>query len=68
MNANVQLGQFFGKKARFNLPFFYAYSLGVVNPEYDPFNPDVKLAGYDRDTRKERQRLGQDYNERRSYT
>ncbi len=67
MNANVQLGQFFGKKARFNLPFFYAYSLGVVNPEYDPFNPDVKLAGYDRDTRKERQRLGQDYNERRSY-
>lgn len=67
MNANVQLGQFFGKKARFNLPFFYAYSLGVVNPEYDPFNPDIKLASYDRDTRKERQRLGQDYNERRSY-
>ncbi len=67
MNANVQLGQFFGKKARFNLPFFYAYSLGIVNPEYDPFNPDIKLSDYERETRKERARLGQDFNERRSY-
>lgn len=67
MNANVQLGQFFGKKARVNLPLFYAYSLGLVNPEYDPFNPDIKLADYEGETRKERARLGQDFNERRSY-
>lgn len=67
MNANVQLGQFFGKRARVNLPFFYAYSLGLVNPEYDPFNPDIKLSEYDAETRRKRARLGQDFSERRSY-
>lgn len=67
MNANVQLGQFFGKKARVNLPFFYGYSLGVVNPEYDPFNPDIKLSEYDMATRKERASKGQDFDRRISY-
>lgn len=67
MNASVQLGQFFGKKARVMMPFFYSYSVGVINPEYDPFNPDVRLADYDSETRKERARLGQDYTERRAY-
>lgn len=66
MNANVQLGQFFGKKARVTLPFFYGYSLGIVNPEYDPFNPDIKLSEYDSQIRRERAKLGQDFNERRS--
>lgn len=67
MNSNVQLGQFFGKRAGVSLPFFYAYSLGVINPEYDPFNPDVKLRDYDLATRKEKAKAGQDFNERRSY-
>lgn len=68
MNANVQLGQFFGKKARVSLPFFYGYSLGIINPEYDPFNPDIKLKDYaDATTRREKARAGQDFTERRSY-
>lgn len=67
MNANVQLGQFFGKRAAVSLPFFYAYSLGLINPEYDPFNPDVRLSDYDLATRRERAKLGQDFNERKSY-
>lgn len=68
MNANVQLGQFFGKKARVMLPFFYSYSVGVINPEYDPFNPDIRLNDYtDANLRKERARLGQDYTERKAY-
>ncbi|NDB35512.1 MAG: cell surface protein SprA [Flavobacteriia bacterium] len=67
MNTTVQLGQFFGKQAKVSLPFFYGYSWNVINPEYDPFNPDVKLADYDLATRKERARLGQDFNERRSF-
>lgn len=66
-NTNVQLGQFFGKRTRLSLPFFYGYSVGVINPEYDPFNPDIRLADYDPATRKERARAGQDYTERRSY-
>lgn len=68
MNLNVQLGQFFGKKTGVSLPFFYSYSLGVINPEYDPFNPDIRLNDYDDlATRKERAKLGQDFTERRSY-
>jgi cell surface protein SprA len=68
MNANVQLGQFFGKRAKVSLPFFYGYSLGIINPEYDPFNPDIKLKDYeDAATRRERAKLGQDFTERKSY-
>ncbi|MDX2359255.1 MAG: cell surface protein SprA [Crocinitomicaceae bacterium] len=67
MTANVQLGQFFGKKAGVSLPFFYGYSLGIVNPEYDPFNPDIKLKSYDAATRRERSKMGQDFVERKSY-
>ena len=67
LNTTVQVGQFFGKKARLSLPFFYGYSLGIINPEYDPFNPDVKLRDYDLATRREKSKLGQDFTERRSY-
>ncbi|MFK7785993.1 MAG: cell surface protein SprA [Crocinitomicaceae bacterium] len=68
MNASVQLGQFFGKKARVQLPFFYSYSVGVINPEFDPFNPDIRLADYDdAELRRRNAKLGQDYTERRAY-
>jgi len=67
MNANVQLGQFFGRQAGISLPFFYGYSLGLINPEYDPFNPDVRLGDYDLATRRERASKGQDFTERKSY-
>ncbi len=68
MNANVQLGQFFGKRAQVSLPFFYGYSLGIINPEYDPYNPDIKLKDYDDiQTRKEKAKEGQDFTERKSY-
>lgn len=67
-NTNMQLGQFFGKKSRLSLPFFYGYTVGIINPEYDPFNPDVRLKDYDDlAERRERSKLGQDYNERKSY-
>lgn len=67
INTNIQLGQFFGKRARVSLPFFYGYSRGVINPEYDPFNPDVRLKDYDLAERKAKSRLGQDFTERKSY-
>ena len=67
MNTNVQLGQFFGRKAGVSLPFFYGYSVGIINPEYDPFNPDVRLSDYDLQERRERAKRGQDFTERKSY-
>ncbi len=66
-NTNVALGQFFGRKAQIQLPFFYSYSLGVINPEYDPYNPDIKLKDYDMAERKSRARDGQDFTERKAY-
>ena len=65
--STVQLGQFFGRKAKLALPFFYSYSVGVINPEYDPFNPDIKLSAYDRESRQQVARIAQDFTERRSY-
>lgn len=67
MNATMQLGQFFGKRAGFSLPFFYGYSVGVINPEFDPYNPDIRLSDYDPATRRERAKQGQDFTERKSY-
>lgn len=67
MNSTMQLGQFFGKRAGVSLPFFYGYSLGIINPEFDPYSPDVRLADYDAATRKEKARAGQDFTERKSF-
>jgi len=67
MNSTMQLGQFFGKRAGVSLPFFYGYSLGIINPEFDPYSPDVRLADYDATTRKEKARAGQDFTERKSF-
>lgn len=67
MTTSIQLGQFFGKRARVSLPFFYGHSLSVINPEYDPFNPDIKLSDYGLAERKEKAQLGQDLTERISY-
>ncbi len=66
-NSNWQLGQFFGKKFGLSLPFFLGYSVGIVNPEFDPYNPDIKLADYDFSERKRRAKEGQEFNERLSY-
>ena len=66
-NTTMQLGQFLGNKAKISLPFFYGYNLGIINPEYDPFNPDIKLSDYSLAQRLEKGKAGQDFTERRSY-
>lgn len=65
--STTQLGQFLGSKTRLSLPFFYGYSLGIINPEYDPFNPDIKLSSYEGEERRRAAAYGQDFTERRSY-
>lgn len=65
--TNLQLGQFLGNRIKLSVPFFYGYSLGIVNPEYDPFNPDIKLSSYESGTRKSIAKVAQDFTERKSY-
>lgn len=42
--TNVNVGQLLPKNWRLNLPFNYAIGEELFTPEYDPFNPDVKLS------------------------
>jgi cell surface protein SprA len=65
--TNMQLGQFLGNRIKLSIPFFYGYSLGIINPEYDPFNPDIKLREYEAGTRKNIAKIAQDYTQRKSY-
>jgi cell surface protein SprA len=44
--ANAQLGQLLGNKVNFSVPFLYTYSVGVINPQFDPYNPDIELMDY----------------------
>jgi cell surface protein SprA len=57
-NSTVQLGRLFGTKARISMPFFWSYSIANIRPEFDPFNPDIRLSEYTGEDRRERQRLG----------
>lgn len=66
-NTTVQLGRFFGTKARISMPFFWTYSIANIRPEFDPFNPDVRLAEYTGEDRRERQRLGTNSHVRKGY-
>ncbi len=41
--ANLQLGKLLPKKAAIDIPFYASYSQTVMNPEYDPYDQDVKF-------------------------
>lgn len=40
--ANFELGKLFPKEHNVRIPMFMSYSRTAVNPEYNPFDPDVK--------------------------
>ncbi len=43
VSANIELGKLLPKKAAISIPVFASYSQTVSNPEYDPFDMDIKL-------------------------
>lgn len=42
-SINVELSKFFGEKSGIRLPFYAQYSNVTRNPEYDPYDLDIKL-------------------------
>jgi len=42
-SMNVELGKFFGEKSGIRIPFYAQYSNVTRNPEYDPYDLDIKL-------------------------
>jgi len=43
VSTNLQMGKFFKQESGVNIPVFASYSKAVVNPEYNPLDPDIPL-------------------------
>ncbi len=43
ISTNIELGKFFPEKSGLRIPFYAQYSNMTKNPEYDPYDLDIKL-------------------------
>jgi len=67
LNSNFELGQFFGKKTGISLPAYFGYSVGAINPEYDPLAPDVQMALYEDSIKTQKEEVAKALTVRKSY-
>jgi cell surface protein SprA len=67
ISANAQLGQLLGENAKIDIPFLYTYSVGAINPRFDPYNPDIELSSYEAEERKQKLKDGRDFTQRKSF-
>jgi len=72
VSSNLQMGKFFKQESGVNIPVFLNYSKAIVNPEYNPLDPDIflKEAVNEADTEAERDsivRNSRDMVERKSF-
>jgi cell surface protein SprA len=71
ISANIQLDKLLPKKAGLSIPVFASYESKIINPNYDPANPDMRLEAAllaipTDDGKKEYKKLIQDRSVRRS--
>lgn len=66
-NTNVELGQFFGRKANLQVPFYYGYSVSAIDPQFDLLSPDILMEKLDPNEREARLKLTRDITIRKSY-
>ena len=70
-STTLQMGQFFGQKLGVQLPVFLGFSRSVIDPMFDPLNPDIlfeeSLETLDPEQQQERKEFAQDFTERRSF-
>lgn len=71
ISTNLELGKIFPEKAKVSVPLYVGVSKTIVNPEYFPNDPDVKLKDVlaEADSKEERDSLkhiSQDYTARKS--
>ncbi|UKN00888.1 cell surface protein SprA [Paracrocinitomix mangrovi] len=66
-STNVNLGQFFGRKANIRLPFYYGYSAAAIDPQFDLLAPDIRLEDLDPNQKAERLKISRDLTLRKSY-
>lgn len=70
-SSSLELSKFFGQETRWHIPVFLSYSEGVINPQFDPLNPDIlwddQRKALTKDEWKELKKQGQTYTLRRSF-
>lgn len=71
ISSNLELGKFFPEKANIRIPLYVGYSEGMINPQYNPLDPDIPLKDALDNTESERERdsiidISQDYTRRKS--
>jgi len=72
ITSNFEMGKLFNKKYGVKLPMYLSYSRGIINPEYNPLDPDIpfktaltnpEISKKDKEDLKNR---SQDFTERKS--
>ncbi|HOZ39590.1 MAG TPA: cell surface protein SprA [Flavobacteriales bacterium] len=70
LSANLELGKFLPEASNVRVPMYVGYSEQVINPQFDPLNPDIEFneatRTLTRDERKERLKQTRTYTRRRS--
>ena len=71
LSSNLELGKFFPEKLGVSIPVYAGYSESIINPEYNPLDPDIplKVALANAESKAERDSIksvSQDYTRRRS--
>ncbi len=71
LSTNLELGKFFPEKTGVSIPVYAGYSESIINPQYNPLDPDIplKVALDNAETKEERdsiKNIAQDYTRRRS--
>ncbi len=70
VSANLEMSKFLPEKSGVKVPMYLGYNEQVINPEYDPLNPDIKwddaTRSLTRAEKKERMRELRTYTRRRS--
>ena len=66
-NSNFELGQFLGERVGVRLPAYFGYSVGAIDPEFNPLSPDVRTKLLPDSIRKDVNDVARALTVRRSY-
>ncbi len=65
-SATIQLGKFFGDKSGVSLPMYVGYGDMIIDPMFDPLNPDILMKNLPQDELKRARGISRDYTQRKS--
>lgn len=70
VSANLEMGKFLPEKSGVKVPMYVGYSEQIINPQFDPLNPDIEwddaTRSLTREERRERMKQLRTYTRRRS--